>query len=179
MKKQIAPLAILLIGIALFATSCERKSKNELYTGPYHDPVPEEMRLERDMYLNRINNLVNNRNLEEAALLCDTLERICPQSPVCFMTGGIISHKLNDSIQSKQRLTRAKEIYDSLIVEHNDSRDMQNNLLVIRTLHGKEVAKAALEEYMERGLHELDTLQLSLFQHIVNTDESLLDEIWD
>ena len=123
-------LSIVIIGTILYAILSRQKSENKLYTGTYHDPVAPELRLERDKYLNRINSLVNEGNFEEATLLCDTLERLCPQSPICFLTGGIISHKLKDSMQSRLRLIRAKEIYDSDKKRHaQHARQIDHRLL--------------------------------------------------
>ena len=179
MRKYITISAIIVIGAVLYMTNSKQKEENKLYTGTYHDPVAPELRLERDKYLNRINDLIIDRNFEEATLLCDTLERLCPQSPICFFTGGIISHKLKDSIQSRMRLIRAKEIYDSLIIEHNDHRDMMNNLFIIRALYGKDAAEAALKRYINRGLKELDSLILKNYKSYVDTLENPLDLIYE
>lgn len=179
MKKYITILTLVIVGTILYAILSKQKSENKLYTGTYHDPVAPELRLERDKYLNRINNLIIDRNFEEATLLCDTLERLCPQSPICFLTGGIISHKLKDSMQSRLRLIRAKEIYDSLIIEHNDHRDMKNNLVIIRALYGRDAAEAAFKRYLNRGLKELDSLILKNYKSYVYTLENPLDLIYD
>lgn len=179
MRKYITISAIIVIGAVLYMTNSKQKGENKLYTGTYHDPVAPELRLERDKYLNRINDLIIDRNFEEATLLCDTLERLCPQSPICFFTGGIISHKLKDSIQSRMRLIRAKEIYDSLIIEHNDHRDMMNNLFIIRALYGRDAAEAAFKRYLNSGLNELDSLMLKNYKSYVYTTENPLDLIYE
>lgn len=179
MRKYITISAIIVIGAVLYMTNSKLKGENKLYTGTYHDPVAPELRLERDKYLNRINDLIIDRNFEEATLLCDTLERLCPQSPICFFTGGIISHKLKDSIQSRMRLIRAKEIYDSLIIEHNDHRDMMNNLFIIRALYGRDAAEGAFKRYLNSGLNELDSLMLKNYKSYVYTTENPLDLIYE
>lgn len=179
MKKYVIAFSLGIAGMVMYFTLSNRESHTTLYNGPYHDPVAPEMRAERDQYLARLHRLMEEGKWAEADLLCDTLLRRFPQSPISFMTAGITSYKLNDSAQMRQRLTKANEILDSLILEHNDSRDMMNNLAVIRSLHGKDAAEDALERYMERGLNTLDTMHLEIYRHWVYDAENPLFQIFD
>lgn len=150
----------------LFFVSCRQTDGN-----PVKD---KEAQRERFLAGQHLNSLLCARDLDNALLYLDTVQRKYPREPQFYFCEGWVHDMQNDSVKARLCFSKAVAIYDSLLAVKENFGDQINRALIIQILYGREAYDKCLDDMLRTAKEAVDTMAIeNAYRHFNYNKEEL------